>query len=1294
MKETCFNEPKTIAICTNVWNGRVESDDVISNPQIDEQLASPLPNIEELLEPMRSLEIPDQAIKFAPTALQPIAGWKKLHAAAIVAGLMTEVEYQVNAVRLDWLQRLVLSKSEGLIKPNRAAIASILNIAFDAARVTRLEDPVENLFCDVIPTSQGDRLIFNGHWEHAAACTDTLIQAFEVLPDAPIKRTALKAIDALLRLSDALAKRAGLTRRDFNRSTPWKKIILSSAERLKLLARRVRFTDIELKKLGISREALIPFLLEPEHFEYIGSSLPGDSPLDFHPLVAIPNGILVAHPGVMSLAIRAVLLQTAKQGGLGNTLMRNLAVVQEDYSEQTGFWPTGQLRLIGPSKDDLRVSVCKFAPGRYQHVIQLPLSQDYFPRNAFGSTVEFDEKINNAIKENIERFWRLLKSEDDYREASTVVLMGGWGSGQAFSVPLDKSETPLGWHLLHLSFASAAQLGACEEGKLRDLHRIVAQVQLLERLGYSISNINGTVNLFGNWRETKGQFIPDHLVDVAPPCNLMLPTDDLFKPRLEAAQNLDLRALPYPDGTFKRVQRINWEHYGELKPIYGSLSDAAAQRLMGAIAIADQVWWIEAVQSKLIKGSFDWQYQMWNAAMQWLAAVASQIVSDFPRQLPKGARYVYLVVEEGEIADSGDDWRELDPNEFLECAIASDGSASLVVGQRWIAALRRPQNDAEVALAAALLELIFATSQNPPPRDVLVASIQRALPSPDWRWLHSGEPKTLIEGMSANGLLPTFREIPLSASALVKCGLVWRFRNQLDGYELTGEDECRAFLKAYCDFVLGELIAHINTFNRTHLILASSERYQAAREERRRWRTSIRALRSIRGAVADETAMKRENATNAVQTAAKIICEIAACEAQEEGGALAGEDDLDELYARALLLFGNSQLYACIRAGIVPPYLKISPTGDLLSDRSAFEMTLVPMMMRHNKKTLDSASAAYLSRKVGQEQEPQERLSWTDALRHAVEKEFSCPAEAFVDFQFALLQLAETRNEGVFIMRRSELLSILAENSSYPKCDAIAMLERLTLPRRNGWLAEANWLKSRDLDLWRFDRPNSLANRPLLALTDGPDPMVMIAPIMVSDAALYAIGSMDDGSLQGEFWSSPEARQYAGIRADELGREFEDNVVDLLNKAGLSASARCSVKGLLAQTTDSDMGDVDAFAISIDRKVVWVVEAKNLRLCRTESEVAARMTEYRGKMRKDSQGRDTPDKMLRHLNRVRYLRNYAERLGKRFGLDGTPIVRGLVVVDAPQPMNFYALEDDPDAASCMLDDLVATVQKQ
>jgi len=69
----------------------------------------------------------------------------------------------------------------------------------------------------------------------------------------------------------------------------------------------------------------------------------------------------------------------------------------------------------------------------------------------------------------------------------------------------------------------------------------------------------------------------------------------------------------------------------------------------------------------------------------------------------------------------------------------------------------------------------------------------------------------------------------------------------------------------------------------------------------------------------------------------------------------------------------------------------------------------------------------------------------------------------------------------------------------------------------------------------------------------------------------------------------------------------------------------------------------------------------------------------------DRNGRDKPDKMLKHIRRAQYLRQRNAALCGRLKLDAAPEVRGLLIVDTPQPMNFYMLDQLEDGESVFLD---------
>ena len=113
-------------------------------------------DIQQLLESLRPPEFPDEAFDERDPMLGQVIDWKKSTVSSQLAGLLTEPRFHANTVRLDWLQRLVLSKSNGRRKPQPRDLSVALNEGLGHAGVLRLEDPIEDLFCDHISTTRGD----------------------------------------------------------------------------------------------------------------------------------------------------------------------------------------------------------------------------------------------------------------------------------------------------------------------------------------------------------------------------------------------------------------------------------------------------------------------------------------------------------------------------------------------------------------------------------------------------------------------------------------------------------------------------------------------------------------------------------------------------------------------------------------------------------------------------------------------------------------------------------------------------------------------------------------------------------------------------------------------------------------------------------------------------------------------------------------------------------------------------------------------------------------------------------
>ena len=1238
-------------------------------------------HIGQLFATTRPPKVPDEGFRRDNANLYAVKTWKRSFAAAILAGLLTEPAFYANGVRLDWLQRLVLSKATGPRKPKPHQIGRALNIGLEKAHVLRLEDPTEDLFCDLIVTSRGHFRIFSGLWETPGPYTQTLLDAFESSPPTPRKDFALRCVYALLKLSEEAARRTNIDRLTPTGGDPGGMITVPDAETLKRLSQRVRFSNEDLARLGIDRDALEVFCLQPEHFQYISSHPPGDSPLEFYPLLGDSSGLTVVSPAAISLAIRGLLVTQAQSVRIENALLLRLLIEQERHAETSIFWPAPRLNLGPPDQHFLRTSILQLAAGRYLQIIQVPVTFDQFPDRGFASVRVMPQAVTQAIADRIAEFWQHLRQTPVVRASTTVLLLSGWGTPHALDLPIKREEAPPDWQYVALTFADAATLGACENGKFASIRRILEQVACLEAHGFSLENASGTLNLFAFWRTTKGNLVPEHIREMEPPCRLYMPTDELLATRKEAATKQDIRALPYRDGIFRRVQRVDWS---QEQPVYASLTDLEQGRLIGAVAMSARTWWVESVDRH--DAPREWRYRIWHAVLQWLAAVGPTIIQRYPAAFPVAPAYVSIA------CFGADAWQTIAPKESdgsdLPASITvnrqdQSGPAEIEISGAWLPYITRPQNDAEIELIGAILEGLSSSVAASPSREELRVAIREAIGSSDWRWMHAREAFTPIERLAHAGLVEQFKEIPLSAFALVKCGSVWQFRDRSQGVEINGEGDCRHFLAQYREDLLHTLITRIRRFTRDRLIVLAAARYQAARQEQSQWHIAIRAMRAIEGLAADQAAFKRQNEMNAVRRAAKIVMEVAACEAGKSDDVRPDQYDLDKLFSMALLLFSNGQLFASIRAGLVEPKLRISPAGDLLSDRSVFEAALAPAVKLTATKVLDQAGESY-KRGGPKYQGTDSQLPFDDTLRRAIEAEYGAPAEAVIDLQYAILQLAESQRSGVLVMPRSEMAHALSSNSDYSIDDPTALLERLTLRSRSSWDDCSSGLTKSDLELSRFDRPFSLINRPLLALDDDADPRVLIAPILVSDSTMYALSGLIDGSLQNQFWTSKEAKSHVGKRAGAAGLAFEDRVAETLRSLGLRAWTRRPLSWALNQKVDDELGDIDVLAVSADRRRVWVIEAKDLRLCRTEAEVAARLSEYRGRAVPDAKGREKPDKMRRHIRRVTYLRERRSGLCERLELDAAPEVHGLVIVDSPQPMNFYMLDQLEDGQSAFL----------
>jgi hypothetical protein len=132
-------------------------------------------------------------------------------------------------------------------------------------------------------------------------------------------------------------------------------------------------------------------------------------------------------------------------------------------------------------------------------------------------------------------------------------------------------------------------------------------------------------------------------------------------------------------------------------------------------------------------------------------------------------------------------------------------------------------------------------------------------------------------------------------------------------------------------------------------------------------------------------------------------------------------------------------------------------------------------------------------------------------------------------------QIAIKRGTDVIVLPRSELIHLLEATNPVLSKGVAPLIDRLTLPARNGWDDHPVGTSSGDFDLAKFDRRLSLIARPIVALSNVSDPRVVVGPALIERTYRHNISGAMTGSLQNEFWTSAEMRAFQARQVAKRG---------------------------------------------------------------------------------------------------------------------------------------------------------------
>ena len=245
--------------------------------------------------------------------------------AAPLAGLLTRRENHTASGRIEALIHLAATACQGEKAPQQRHLREWLNVAVYNDVITELEMSVEDVFVSNVDAWFGNARLFGGHWvnnaEYVHACLDTLTR----IADRTWAAQSLKQVEALLRVSEAVAERAGIARYCRTESRPRKKIAVGVSILAESKA-NVGFSDNELGAIGVVPGILNPFIFQGEHAELLAEQSLGHSELERRPLVRWKGRTWVVLPTAIGAAIRRFVLERGDGGGGSATVSIDMAL--------------------------------------------------------------------------------------------------------------------------------------------------------------------------------------------------------------------------------------------------------------------------------------------------------------------------------------------------------------------------------------------------------------------------------------------------------------------------------------------------------------------------------------------------------------------------------------------------------------------------------------------------------------------------------------------------------------------------------------------------------------------------------------------------------------------------------------------------------------------------------------------------------------------------------------------------------------------------------------------------------
>jgi hypothetical protein len=1201
-----------------------------------------------------------------PELVSELARYDRAYVVSTFGGLLAEITLQSNCFRLEALVHLAVCFCRGRAIPPASFFRKLFE-RIGSGLCGQMEDPPEDVFATIAHNAAGNFKVLEGLKEGGGFYLQRLLSIMESMPSDEPFGSIKGSANALIALSDVVLERAGV--RPFDIADGAGTLSGEILKNLPHIRQFVRFTRDELENLGIDPHALAPFFYSGSSRKLLKQS-PGRTDLERAPLIEQNGAVYFALPTGASAALtRYVVEQMLRYGyasSFNNALVREFEAL---LSATPLMSKVGRIPMtFQPTEAGHVGSVMAEADhGRYLHVVAWVEGIDDFSETGVYGISSSCFALSEAAADHVEKAIQFAKAKEEFRSGLSVVVGCNVGRGSYFAL---RRDLPPDWRLTFLPIHDLVTLSWLDDFTPLSFWRILDSEEALRKANVELFNVNGLLNLFAWVHELEGHLVPHgdlpaNFVGENGPSIVVVRQNALINLRQKSLlRGHSLRALD-TDHRRGEVRKFSNSVFTEDQstPIYVDEEALLQHRLRAVYISAGRFWWLEIVPPQ--EAESHEVYEHWEMLIHWLTRSApklDEVYPNLPATLELRFDFKRIV---GRTSGEPPSVNSASLSQLVTFTVSGE-ILSFSVNESFDDALALPDNVAENSIILAIVAAVDRCSGGSKGEQELQVISSEICPTKEARWrhrIHAQEFRDYISRRPKNEPI----KIDSTDDALLRIGLGTRALKRKAEF-VEGVESCCAFLNDAVRIVLDDLCEALRCFNKQVLLREVMGNYEAAAAQRLLWRRTSRAnlaLHSKKDEVRGVIIQKLQE-LNAASLASRIVIEAATCECLSEGGDFPGELDLSRLFARAMLAYHYGNWSDAIHYRAISPRLKITPLGDIHIDHSFMEQVFEPFGRIHAEVDVKDSVEGY------------EQLYGADvtakAMANLFEKNFliAWDAEyglsvdqtrAFVD---ALEDVGVKKDKLYYESKLSEVLAVLTGIASFNNEIARVVVQRFTLPWRQSWRACDQPFSQRDWYPWRFRRRLSLLRKPIVPITDGDDPTLLVAPALLREAMYLSIRGFHSGEIPGWQVHSEEMRKWLGHANNTHRTKFNQAVADRVKELGWSAEPEMRLTRLLRRSFNRDFGDIDVLAWDVPTGRVLAIECKDLQMHKTVGEVAEQLSDFRGAVRHDGKR----DLLRKHLDRIDALREHSATIEKELKLGRAMKLEAFLVFKNYVPMQF------------------------